>query len=160
MPSHAQVDNMPYSASDIFALIADVEKYPQFLPWCAGVRVTSRGPLPGGGPQDELLVADLIVAYQLIRETFTSKVSLRPGEGRIDVEYVKGPFRHLVNQWRCVAAANGGTDVHFFIDFEFKSRTLGLMFRPIFDKAFGHMSEAFEARAHVLYGEPGVTKKA
>ncbi len=150
---------MPYSADIMFALVADIEKYPQFLPWCAGVRITSRGPLPDGGAQDELLVADLIVAYQLFRETFTSRVSLRPSDGVIDVEYVKGPFRHLVNQWCFEPTGDGGCDVRFFIDFEFKSRTLGLVIRPIFDKAFGHMAEAFEARAHALYDGTALRQK-
>ena len=104
-----------------------------------------------------VLVADMTVGYKAIRETFTSQVHLKPDENAIDVKYLDGPFRYLSNIWRFDAAADGGTDIHFFIDYEFKSRILGAMMGAMFDRAFRMFTNAFEKRADAIYGKPGVT---
>lgn len=136
----------------MFALVADVEKYPQFLPMCEALSIRSRKERDG----KTLLIADMTVGYKLIRETFTSQVLLKPDENIIDVKYIDGPFRYLDNRWtfRPVDGADGGAqcDVEFFIDYEFKSRTLGLLMGTMFDLAFKKFSEAFEKRADQIYG--------
>ena len=99
-----------------------------------------------------VLVAEMTVGYKAIRETFTSQVHLKPDENAIDVKYLDGPFRYLSNIWRFDAAANGGTDIHFFIDYEFKSRILGAMMGAMFDRAFRMFTNAFEKRADAVYG--------
>ena len=135
----------------MFALVADIEKYPQFLPLCTGLTVRSRKERDGR----TLLVADMSVGYKAIRETFTTQVFLKPDERIIDVKYIDGPFRYLENHWRFDPAADGGSDVHFFIDYEFKSRILGALMGSMFDRAFRMFSDAFEKRADKIYGVPG-----
>ncbi len=153
MPSFRVSRNVPHSADDMFALVADVESYPQFLPLCAGMRVRRRVPLPDGR---ETILADMDVGYKRIRESFASRVTLDRDKRRILVEYVDGPFRHLENTWSFVdAPAPSGAAacvVEFFIDYEFRSRTLGLLMGTMFDAAFRKFAEAFERRADVVYG--------
>ncbi|MND95828.1 coenzyme Q-binding protein COQ10 [Ochrobactrum sp. BH3] len=133
----------------MFALVADVEKYPQFLPMCEALSIRSRKEKDG----KTLLVADMTVGYKVIRETFTSQVFLKPEENVIDVKYVDGPFRYLDNRWTFKPVGDGSEcDVEFFIDYEFKSRTLGLLMGSMFDLAFRKFSEAFEKRADHIYG--------
>lgn len=132
----------------MFALVSDVEKYPQFLPMCEALSVRSRKEKDG----KTLLIADMTVGYKLIRETFTSQVLLKPEENVIDVKYVDGPFRYLDNRWTFRLVGDGSEcDVEFFIDYEFKSRTLGLLMGSMFDLAFRKFSEAFEKRADAIY---------
>jgi coenzyme Q-binding protein COQ10 len=133
----------------MFALVSDVEKYPQFLPMCEALSIRSRKEREG----KTLLIADMTVGYKLIRETFTSQVLLKPDENVIDVKYVDGPFRYLDNRWTFKQVSDGyECDVEFFIDYEFKSRTLGLLMGSMFDLAFRKFSEAFEKRADAIYG--------
>lgn len=133
----------------MFALVADVEKYPQFLPMCEALSIRSRKEKDG----KTLLVADMTVGYKVIRETFTSQVFLKPEENVIDVKYVDGPFRYLDNRWTFKPVGDGSEcDVEFFIDYEFKSRTLGLLMGSMFDLAFRKFSEAFKKRADHIYG--------
>lgn len=133
----------------MFALVSDVEKYPQFLPMCEALSIRSRKVKDG----KTFLIADMTVGYKLIRETFTSQVFLRPEENVIDVKYVDGPFRYLDNRWTFKPVGDGSEcDVEFFIDYEFKSRTLGLLMGSMFDLAFRKFSEAFEKRADQIYG--------
>ncbi len=133
----------------MFALVSDVEKYPQFLPMCEALSIRSRKEREG----KTLLIADMTVGYKLIRETFTSQVLLKPDENVIDVKYVDGPFRYLDNSWTFKPVSDGyECDVEFFIDYEFKSRTLGLLMGSMFDLAFRKFSEAFEKRADAIYG--------
>ncbi|AAN30043.1 hypothetical protein P053_00853 [Brucella abortus 01-4165] len=133
----------------MFALVADVEKYPQFLPMCEALSIRSRKERDG----KTLLIADMTVGYKLIRETFTSQVLLKPDENIIDVKYIDGPFRYLDNRWTFRPTDGGAQcDVEFFIDYEFKSRTLGLLMGTMFDLAFKKFSEAFEKRADQIYG--------
>ncbi|OYR19211.1 polyketide cyclase / dehydrase and lipid transport family protein [Brucella thiophenivorans] len=133
----------------MFALVADVEKYPQFLPMCEALSVRSRKEKDG----KTLLIADMSVGYKLIRETFTSQVLLKPEENVIDVKYVDGPFRYLDNRWTFKPVDDGSEcDVEFFIDYEFKSKMLGMVMGSMFDLAFRKFSEAFEKRADKIYG--------
>jgi coenzyme Q-binding protein COQ10 len=146
MPTHAEQRELPYSPEQLFDLVADIERYPEFLPWCRGARVFRR--------EGEVLYADLVIGFKMFRERFTSRVTLtRPG--RIDVEYVDGPFRHLNNHWLFLAAAQEGHCViDFYIDFEFHSRVLRRALTPLFNEAVRRMISAFEARAHAIHGRP------
>lgn len=133
----------------MFDLVADVEQYPQFVPLCHALQVRGRKDL---GEGREVLVADMTVAYKVFKETFTSRVELRPSENTILVEYLDGPFKHLENKWTFIDTEDGGCDVGFFITYEFKSRTLGSMMGAMFDRAFRKFSSAFEDRADFVYG--------
>ncbi|WP_070997592.1 type II toxin-antitoxin system RatA family toxin [Brucella inopinata] len=149
MPQFTTVRRARHRAEQMFALVADVEKYPQFLPMCEALSIRSRKERDG----KTLLIADMTVGYKLIRETFTSQVLLKPDENIIDVKYIDGPFRYLDNRWTFRPADGGAQcDVEFFIDYEFKSRTLGLLMGTMFDLAFKKFSEAFEKRADQIYG--------
>ncbi len=135
----------------MFALVADVEKYPEFLPLCQRLVVRSEREKEG----KNLLVADMTVAYKMIKETFSTQVLLKPDERQIDVKYVDGPFRFLDNTWNFVPTGEGACDVKFVIDYEFKSRTLGLLMGSMFDYAFRRFAKAFEDRADNIYGMNG-----
>ena len=147
MPQFETRRIVPQSPDQMFELVADVEKYPQFLPLCEGLAVKSRKERDGKA----LLVADMTVGYKAIRETFTTQVLLNPAERAIDVKYLDGPFRYLDNRWRFNPAGEGGCEVHFFIDYEFKSRVLGALMGAMFDRAFRMFTEAFEKRASEIY---------
>jgi coenzyme Q-binding protein COQ10 len=150
MPKFENHRPVKHSAADMYALVADIETYPQFLPLCDGLTIRSRRERDG----KELLVADMSVGYKAIRETFTTQVLLNPAEQVIDVKYVEGPFKYLDNKWRFEDTPTGCT-VHFFIDYEFKSRILGAVMGSMFDRAFRMFAEAFEARADKIYAKPG-----
>ncbi len=135
----------------MYVLVADVEKYPQFVPLCTGLRVRKRTT----GPDGEVIVADMEIGYRAIRERFTSKVTCDAERPAIHVAYVDGPFRRLVNEWRFVDGPDPGTSmVEFYIDYEFRSRALALLMGAIFDRAFRQFADAFEKRADALYGVP------
>lgn len=136
-----------HSPDRMYDLVADVEKYPQFLPLCEALHVRSRKERDG----KVLLVADMTVGYKAIRETFTTQVLLNQPERSIDVKYIDGPFRYLDNRWRFEEGENGGAAVHFFIDYEFRNRLLGAVMGSMFDRAFRMFAEAFEARADRIY---------
>ncbi len=143
MPTHAERRRLPYSPQQLFDLVADVERYPEFLPWCVGARVRERKP--------GLVVADLLIGYRMVRERFTSRIVLdRPG--RIDVSYSEGPFRYLDNHWLFEPEADGGCTLDFFVDFEFRSRMLQKIIELLFNEAVRRMVSAFEGRARRLYG--------
>lgn len=152
MPTHAEKRVMPYSAEQMFALIADVGRYPEFLPWCAAARVNSRAPLPGDG--GEVLEADLVISFKLFRERFGSRVTLRPEARRIDVEYLRGPFRYLKNHWHFEPRGTDACEVDFFVDFEFRSAFLQRLIGIVFHEAMQRIVRAFEKRAAELYGPP------
>ena len=149
MPSFQTVHKVDHSSEDMFALVADVEKYPEFVPLCEKLQVRGRKNL---GEGREMLVADMTVAYKLFRETFTSRVTLEPDNRRILVEYLDGPFRHLENVWTFKPFGEDACEVGFDITYEFKSRTLSALMSAMFDRAFRKFSDAFEARADVVYG--------
>ena len=149
MPQFETHRPVPHTPDQMFDLVADVERYPEFLPLCDALVIRNRKERDG----KILLVADMTVGYKAIRETFTSQVHLKPDEMAIDVSYLDGPFRYLSNRWRFEPAGNG-CDVHFHIDYEFKSRILGAMMGAMFDRAFRMFTNAFEKRADVVYGRP------
>ncbi len=153
MPTHAEKRLMPYSADQMYALVADVESYPEFLPWCAACRVTSREPLPEEA--GEVLEADLVISFKVYRERFGSRVTLRPEARVIDVEYLKGPFRYLQNHWHFAPKGEGSCEVDFFVDFEFRSALLQRVIGLVFNEAMQRIVRAFERRAAALYGAPG-----
>ncbi len=151
MPQYETTRTVPQSPDEMFALVADVERYPEFLPMCEALSIRSTKERDG----ITILVADMTVGYKAIRETFTSQVVLRRAERRIDVKYIDGPFRYLDNRWTFGPTATGGTNVHFHIDYEFKSRILGALMGAMFDRAFRMFAEAFERRADAIYGSDG-----
>lgn len=132
----------------MFALVADVEKYPEFLPLCEALAIKSRREREG----KVLLVAAMTVGYKAIRETFTSQVLLDPEAKRIDVQYLDGPFKYLNNNWTFEPLSGGSCNIGFSIDYEFKSRMLGMLMGTMFDTAFRKFAEAFERRADIIYG--------
>jgi len=147
MPQFETHHSVPHSADQMFDLVADIEHYPQFLPLCEALSIRSRKERDG----KVLLIADMTVGYKAIRETFTTQVLLNRAERLIEVKYVDGPFRYLDNRWRFEETATG-SNIHFFIDYEFKSRILGAVMGSMFDRAFRMFSEAFETRATKIYG--------
>jgi coenzyme Q-binding protein COQ10 len=150
LPSKSESRILPYTADFIFGIVADVERYPEFVPSCAGLRVLRREPAAFG----EVIFAETLVGYRSLRERYTSRVELDPGNRRIDVKQTEGPFRELENHWR-FAPAEGGCRVDFSIVFEFRSRFLGQVAGAALALVMGHMTDAFEARARVLSEEPG-----
>ena len=142
MPQHAEKRFLPYTQEQLFDLVADVERYPEFLPWCVGARILRR--------DGNVLTADLIVGFKMLRETFTSKVTLNR-LSYSQVEYQKGPFKHLKNIWNFIPR-DGGCEIDFYIDFEFKSRLLRNIMGPLFGEAVRRMVGAFEDRAKTIYG--------
>ena len=149
MPKFDTTRPVVHRAEQMFDLVADVESYPQFLPMCESLKVRSRKERDG----KTLLIADMTVGYKLIRETFTSQVLLKPDEKVIETKYVDGPFRYLDNKWQFVPSANPEhSEDKFYIDYEFKSRTLGFLMGSMFDIAFRKFTEAFEKRADQIYG--------
>ena len=149
MPQFETRRLVKHSPDRMYDLVADVEKYPEFLPLCDGLTVRSKKERDG----KTLLVADMTVGYKAIRETFTTQVLLKPEKRAIDVKYLDGPFRYLDNRWRFEPTDDGGCSVYFFIDYEFKNRLLGALMGSMFDRAFRMFAEAFEARADRIYAE-------
>ncbi len=149
MPTHAEKRIMPHSAQQMYDLIADINAYPQFLPWCVGARIRKRTMMPDGS---EVLDADLVISFKLFREKFGSRVTLYPDERKIDVEYLDGPFRYLNNHWQFTPLEDGTCEVDFFVDFEFKSAMLQAVIGVVFNEAMQRIVRAFEQRAQDLYG--------
>jgi coenzyme Q-binding protein COQ10 len=142
MPTHAEKKILRYTPEQIFQMVADVHRYPEFLPWCVGARVLTR--------DETKLTADLTIGFKMFRETFRSEVVLdRPH--LVEVKYLDGPFRYLNNTWR-LTAVPGGTEVNFFVDFEFRSKLLQAVIGTVFNEAVRMMVRAFERRAMSLYG--------
>jgi coenzyme Q-binding protein COQ10 len=151
LPVYRDDRRVRHNAVQMFDLVADVERYPEFVPLCKELRVRSRRPEMGGR---ETLVADMTVGYKLIRETFTSRVALDKPNLKLRVEYIDGPFSRLENIWSFKDEAGECSRVGFFIDYEFKSRTLGMLMGSMFDAAFRKFASAFENRADAVYGRP------
>ena len=149
MPSFRITRTVRHAPQQMYDLVADVERYPEFLPLCESLRVIRRQEMPEGA---EVLIAEMGVGYKAIRERFTTRVSLEPAGRRIVAEYIDGPFRHLENRWVFGDGRDGACDVDFFITYEFKSRTLGLLMGTMFDRAFRKFTDAFEGRADRVYG--------
>ena len=132
----------------MFDLVADVERYPEFVPLCRALKVRQRISEPEGV---EILVADMTVAYKFVREAFTSRVTLDHPNLQILVEYLEGPFRNLENRWSFHPTGEHTCEVEFFISYEFRSRALGLLMGSMFDAAFRRFAAAFERRADAVY---------
>ena len=148
MPTHTEKRVMPYSARQMFELVADVAKYPQFLPWNSAARIRSRRPIAGGG---EVMEADLVISFKVFRERFGSRVTLWPEAKKIDTEYLDGPFRHMKSNW-AFRDIPGGCEVDFHVDFEFRNAILQGIIGVVFNDAMLRVVRAFERRAAELYG--------
>ena len=145
MPTHDERRIIGYSPEQLYALVADIERYPEFLPWCIAARLRRR--------EGDLLVADLVIGFKMIRERFTSRVRLDEAGRRIDVSYAEGPFKYLDNHWVFEDHPEGCV-IDFYVDFEFRSKLLQKMMEALFHEAVRRMVGAFETRAHALYGDP------
>lgn len=148
MTTHAEKRVVPYTSEQMFELIADIESYPEFLPWCAAARIRSRR-TEGDA---EIIDGDLIISFKVFRETFGSRVTLRPDARSIKVAYLEGPFKHMNNHWKFKDLPDGQCEIDFFVDFEFRSRTLQALIGLVFDEAMRRVVGAFEKRAAVRYG--------
>ncbi len=149
MPSFRSSRRVRHNTAQMFDLVADVEAYPQFLPLCEALKIRRRNKSDEG---TEVLIADMTVGYKAIRETFTSRVTLDRPRLKILVEYVDGPFSHLENRWT-FRAGEPGSHIDFYINYEFRSRTLGLLMGTMFDHAFRRFADAFEERANTIYSQ-------
>ena len=151
MPTHREIKPLPWTADQMYALVADVASYPKFLPWCAAARIRSRTPRPDGS---EVMEADLVISFKVFRERFGSRVVLHPATARIDTEYIEGPFRFMRSTWAFRPREGGGCEVEFFVDFEFRNAILQGIIGVVFNDAMQRIVRAFERRAAELYG-PG-----
>jgi len=148
MPQFEKTHPVSHKAADMFALVADIEKYPEFVPLCQALTIQSVREKAGR----TIMVAQMTAGYQAVRETFTCQVVLQPDELKITASYLDGPFKYLENKWQFLDTADGHCDVHFAIDYEFKSRALSLLMGSMFDRAFARFTAAFEERADEVYG--------
>jgi coenzyme Q-binding protein COQ10 len=144
MPTHAEKRVLPYTPEQMYDLVADIEKYPEFLPWCLAARIRKR--------EGNVVYADLIIGFKMIRERFTSRVELNPPD-RINVAYTEGPFSYLNNHWIFSPTETGGCLIDFYVDFEFRSKMLQKIIGVLFNEAVRRMVAAFETRARQLYGD-------
>jgi coenzyme Q-binding protein COQ10 len=152
MPKFSSKRRVRHSAAQMFDLVADVERYPEFVPLCKSLKIRQRTPKPDGA---EIVIADMTVSFKLVREAFTSRVTLDRPNLRIMVEYLQGPFSNLENRWSFEAKSETVCDVGFFIAYEFKSRMLAMLMGAMFDTAFQRFAAAFEKRADAIYGKTG-----
>ncbi|MFT6581061.1 MAG: coenzyme Q-binding protein COQ10 [Alphaproteobacteria bacterium] len=144
MSTHSEQRALAHTPEQLFDLVADVEKYPEFLPWCVGARIRKR--------DSDLIVADLIIGFKGLTEQFTSRVKLDRESMKIEVSYEDGPFKYLDNKWLFIKRDDQNCDIDFYIDFEFRSRILQRLMEPLFGEAVRRMVGAFETRAAALYG--------
>lgn len=147
MPTHSETRVLPYTPRQMYDLVADVKRYPEFLPWCAATRV--RMSEPEGDTQ--VMLADMVISFKVFREKFVTRVRLDPDRMRIDSEYIDGPFRHMHSTWQ-FREAEGGCEVDFHVDFEFRSAILQSVIGVVFNDAMQRIVRAFERRAAELYG--------
>ena len=153
MPSFSSRRRVNHSAPQMFDLVADVERYPEFVPLCRSLKIRQRTQTPDG---TEIVVADMTVSFKLVRETFTSRVTLDRPNLKITVEYLRGPFSSMENRWTFEPKSDESCDVGFFIAYEFKSRMLAMLMGTMFDAAFQRFAAAFEKRADKVYGKTRV----
>ena len=156
MPRFSSKRPVHHSATQMFDLVADVERYPEFVPLCRSLKIRQRTPKPDG---TEIVVADMTVSFKLVREAFTSRVTLDRPNLKILVEYLQGPFSHLENRWTFEPKSDSACEVGFYLAYEFKSRMLAMLMGTMFDAAFQRFAAAFEKRADVIYGKPGIVGK-
>jgi coenzyme Q-binding protein COQ10 len=150
MPKFSSKRRVHHSAVQMFDLVADVERYPDFVPLCRALKIRQRTPKPDG---TEIIVADMTVSFKLVREAFTSRVTLDRPNLKILVEYLQGPFSNLENRWSFEPKSGDTCDVGFFLAYEFKSRMLAMLMGTMFDTAFQRFAAAFEKRADAIYGK-------
>jgi coenzyme Q-binding protein COQ10 len=150
MPSFSNKRRVQHKASEMFDLVADVERYPEFVPLCHRLKIRQRTARADG---TQVVVADMTVSFKLVKETFTSEVTLDRANLKISVRYLRGPFSNLENRWTFESRGDNACDVGFFIDYEFKSRMLAMLMGSMFDAAFARFSAAFEKRADKVYGK-------
>jgi coenzyme Q-binding protein COQ10 len=153
MNSYRTTRRVKHSAAKMFDLVADVERYPEFVPMCESLHIRKRS---GEAEGVEIIIVDMTVAYKVIRETFSSRVTLDKPKLAVLVEYLDGPFSHLENRWRFRPENDKSSEVDFFIAYEFRSKMLGLVMGALFDSAFRRFAEAFERRADIIYREKAV----
>ena len=151
MPRFSNRRRVRHGAQQMFDLVADVERYPEFVPLCHSLTVRQRTPKTDG---TEVVVADMTVSFKLVKETFTSRVTLDRANLKILVEYLRGPFSNMENRWTFEPKGDTVCDVTFFISYEFKSRMLAILMGSMFDAAFARFSAAFEKRADAIHGRP------
>src|SRR6201991_4026891 len=152
MPKFSSKRRVRHSAPQMFDLVADVERYPEFVPLCHSLKIRQRTPKPDG---TEIVIADMTVSFKLVRESFTSRVTLDRPNLKILVEYLKGPFSNLENRWSFEAKSETEGDVGFFLSYEFKSRMLAMLMGAMFEAPFARFTAAFEKRADQVYGKTG-----
>ena len=150
MPQFSSKRRVHHSAPQMFDLVADVERYPEFVPLCRSLKIRQRTPKPDG---TEIVIADMTVSFKLVREGFTSRVTLDRPNLKILVEYLQGPFSNLENRWSFEPKSETECDVRFFLAYEFKSRMLAILMGAMFDTAFARFAVAFEKRADQIYGK-------
>lgn len=148
MPTHSETRHLPYSAQQMYDLVADVESYPKFLPWTAAARIRSTRE----EGEKVVMLADLVISFKVFRERFGSRVTLYPEAGRIDTEYLDGPFEKMVSNWAFEQTEDGGCNVSFFVDFAFRNKLLQTTATIFFNDAMQRIVRAFERRAAELYG--------
>lgn len=148
MPTHSETRILPYSAQQMYDLVADVTQYPKFLPWCVATRVRS---LVDNGDGTQLMTADMVISFKVFRERFGTVVNLHPSEHKLFIEYLDGPFKYLKSQWEFTDAPEGCA-VRFFVDFEFRNAVLQGIIGVVFNEAMHRIVRAFERRAAELYG--------
>ena len=157
MPKFSSKRRVPHSARQMFDLVADVERYPEFVPLCHSLKLRQR---TARGDGTEVVVADMTVSFKLVRESFTSQVTLDRPNLKILVEYLRGPFSNLENRWSFEAKGEDACDVGFYLAYEFKSRMLAALMGAMFDTAFARFSSAFEKRADAIYGKKRVVSSS
>lgn len=147
MPAHSETRHLPFTAQQMYDLVADVGQYPKFLPWCAAARIRTTS----HRDQVVILDADLVISFKVFREKFGSRVTLYPRDLKIDTEYLDGPFRYMKSSWS-FSEAEGGCEISFSVDFEFKNAILQGIIGVVFNEAMQRIVRAFERRASELYG--------
>ena len=148
MPTHSETRHLPYSAQQMYDLVADVERYPEFLPWTAAARIRSTRE----DGETVVMLADLVISFKVFRERFGSRVTLYPEARKIDTEYLDGPFEKMVSNWAFEEAEDGGCNVSFYVDFAFRNRLLQTTATIFFNDAMQRVVRAFERRAAELHG--------
>ena len=154
MPQFSSKRRVHHSAAKMFDLVADVERYPEFVPLCRSLKIRQRTQRPDGM---EVIVCDMTVSFKLVKESFTSRVTLDRANLKILVEYLQGPFSNLENRWSFEPKSETECDVGFFLNYEFKSRMLAMLMGSMFDAAFSRFAAAFEKRADQVYGKPAIS---
>jgi coenzyme Q-binding protein COQ10 len=156
MPKFNSRRLVKHSSAQMFDLVADVERYPEFVPLCSALKVRQRTAKPDG---TEIVVCEMTVSFKLVRETFTTRVTLDRTNLKILVEYLRGPFSNLENRWTFEPKSDTSCDVGFYLAYEFKSRMLAMLMGTMFDTAFQRFASAFEKRADMIYGRPGIANR-